>query len=197
MPSAAPHLAPKKKSKGKTFLKWLLIILLIAGAAAAGWYYRDMQAKDDEKVLKAEIVSLKANNTKLKADLAAAEAAANAPDAQDTIVAAVVSGNYDSNVEQVSADKVSIIIAGTEGLGERTPAQVVSDLKYLDGGTDPWNCTLPASTIDEFQAGPYKQYFPDGATVCMSANKYVISVQIDENGKINTIFMTNNADTLK
>ena len=68
--SESQHLPSKKKSgKGKKFLLWLMVLLLIAGAGAAGWYYRDLQAKDDEKVYKAEIATLKAKNDSLEKEL--------------------------------------------------------------------------------------------------------------------------------
>src|SRR3990172_3129828 len=67
---------PKNKSgKGKKVLLWLLVLLLIAGAGAAGWYYRDLQAKDDEKVSLAIIAELQAKNRSLEKELTAAKAA--------------------------------------------------------------------------------------------------------------------------
>ena len=204
-PASESHIAPtkKKSGKGKKLLWWLIVLLLLAGAAAAGWYYRDTQAKDDEKVLKAEIVALKAENESLEKELAAAkaadvaEAASQKPSQQDldNIEAAIKSGNY-AALEQLMASKVTVILAASEGLGERTVAQAIEDLKYINSGTDPWNCDLPAATIDQYQAGDYKQYFPDGAVVCKSANDYVVSVSFNAAGKINTIFMANSADVL-
>jgi hypothetical protein len=199
-PSSAPHLAPKKKSKGKMFLKWLAIVVIIVAAAAGGWYYRDMQAKDDIKAKDAEIAALKANNAKLKSDLekATTEETTTAPSQEDldNIEAAVKSGNY-AALEQLMHDKVTVIIAASEGLGERTPAQAVADLAYINNGTDPWDCDLPAATIDGYQAGDYKQYFPEGSLVCKSANGYVVSFSFDDSdGKIKTIFLTNSEDVL-
>src|SRR3989304_1837308 len=80
----------------------------------------------------------------------------------DNIEAAVKSGNY-AALEQYMASKVTIIIAASEGLGERTVTQAIEDLKYINSGTDPWDCDLPADTIDKYQTGDYKQYFPDGS----------------------------------
>ena len=199
--SATQHLAPKKKSKGKKFLMFLLVLLLMAGAAAAGWYYRDMQAKDDEKVLKAEITSLKASNAKLKDELAAAtaaNAAARVP-SEETIAnikAAVESGNF-AALESLMSNPVTVILAASEGLGERTPTQAVTDLDYLDAGTDPWDFALTVAVLDGYRAGDYAKYFPQTALVGKSANNYVVSFSFDNDGeKIATIFMTNSADTL-
>ncbi|OGL37428.1 hypothetical protein A3A68_01520 [Candidatus Saccharibacteria bacterium RIFCSPLOWO2_01_FULL_48_13] len=195
--SSAQHLPAKKKSTGKKIMKWLLMLLVIAAAAAAGWYYRDMQAKDDAKVYKAEIAALKAANTELKKDVTAAEVATKTPSADDlaNIKAAVESGNY-AALEQMMTDPVTVILAASEGLGERTPTQAVADLAYLDGGTDPWDFALSAATLDGYGAGGYKQYFPKTALVGKSANNYVVSFSFDNNAKIKTIFMANNDDLL-
>src|SRR3990167_2044463 len=194
MPSTAPHLAPKKSGKGKEMLKWLLVILLIVGAAAAGWYYADSQAQKEQDKLNAEITTLKASNTKLKSDLekATAEETSTKPTQEDldNIEAAVKSGNY-AALEQLMASKVIVIIAASEGLGERTPAQAIADLAYINAGTDPWNCDLEAATIDQYQAGDYKQYFPDGALVCKSANNYIVSFSFNADGDISPIFLSN------
>jgi len=191
----APH-HKEPSGAGKKILKLLLILILLAGAAAAGWYYRDMEAKDNAKVAAAEIATLKAKNTKLESDLAAAtaaNAAARAPSAEtlDDIKAAVQSGNY-AALESLMADKVTVILAASEGLGERTPAQAVADLAYLDDGTDPWDFALTATIVDGYREGDYAKYFPQTALVGKSANKYVVSFSFDNDGeKITTIFMSN------
>jgi len=203
---AEPHHVPQKKKsgKGKKLLLWLLVLILIAGAAAAGWYYRDLQAKDDEKVSFAIIAELQAKNRSLEKELTAAKAAAAAATSTpkqpsqeelDNIEAAVKSGNY-AALEQYMAAKVTVILAASEGLGERTIDQAIEDLKYINSGTDPWNCDLPAATIDEYQKGDYKQYFPDDAVVCRSANDYVVSISFNDNAKVDTIFMAADAEVL-
>ena len=189
-----------RSGKGKKLLMWLVVLLLIAGAAGGGWYYRDRQAKDDTKLKQTEIDSLKTANASLAKDLKEAQGKAESaakPSQQDldNIAAAVKSGNY-AALEQLMASKVTVIIAASEGLGERTPAQAIADIKYLDSGTDPWDFALPAATVDGYQAGDYKQYFPDGALAGQSANNYVVSFSFDSSGKVSTIFMVANADLL-
>lgn len=193
---------PKHNARGKSWLKFLLLLILIAAAGIAGWYYRDTQAKDDKKVLQAEVDALKSENAALQKELDDAEAAAaeeiiKKPSQADldNIEAAVKSGNY-AALEQLMEEKVTVILAASEGLGERTIEQALDDLDYLDSGTDPWNFDLPAKTIDNYQAGDYKQYFPDGALVGRSANDYVVSFSFSDNGKIKTIFMSADSDIL-
>lgn len=194
---SSPHHLPAKKAGGKKWLMWLLIALGLIAAAGAGWYYRDMQAKDDEKALKAEIAALTAANTELKKDQVATEVAAKTPSADDlaNIKAAVESGNY-AALEQLMADKVTVIIAASEGVGERTPTQAIADLAYLDAGTDPWDFALSAAVLNGYQNGSYKQYFPATAYVGKSANDYLVSFSFDSNAKIKTIFLAQDADSL-
>ena len=203
-PVSSPPPHKRKSGKGKKLFLWLVMLLLLAGAAAGSWYYRDMQAKDDKNLQQAEIDSLKSKNSTLQKELDDAEAAAAAASTPktkpsqsdlDNIEAAIKSGNT-AALEQLMATKVTVIIAASEGLGERTPTQAIKDLDYLDGGTDPWDFNLPAATIDGYQAGDYKQYFPDGALAGKSANDYVVSFSFDDSGKISTIFLANNADVL-
>lgn len=193
----------RRRSRGKVFLKLLLVVIFIAGAGAGGWDYRDTQAKDDAKVKQTEVDNLKAANSKLKSDLdaakkAASEATTNTKPTQadlDNIEAAIKSGNT-AALEQLMATKVTVILAASEGLGERTPTQAIKDLDYLDSGTDPWDFDLPAATITSYQAGDYKQYFPVGALMGKSANDYVVSFAFNNSGKISIIFMAANADLL-
>ncbi|MEX0881723.1 MAG: hypothetical protein WDZ34_02525 [Candidatus Saccharimonadales bacterium] len=202
--SPLPPAKAKRGGRGKGFLKLLLVLILIAGAGAGGWYYRDTKAKDDSKILLGEISNLTTRMAALQKELDDAKAAQAAESTTktkpsqadlDNIEAAIKSGNT-AALEQLMASKVTVILAASEGLGERTPTQAIKDLDYLDSGTDPWNFDLPAATVDGYQAGDYKQYFPDGALVGKSANNYVVSFSFNDSGKISTIFMSNSADLL-
>lgn len=195
------HDAPRKKSKGKAVLMWLLVLVLMAGAGAAGYFYRDMEAKKQQKAAAAVADALRAENTKLKADLAAAsaaDAAAKAPSDEDlaTIKKAVESGKY-ADLQGLLASPVSVILAASEGLGERTPAQAVADMKYLDDAKDPWNFSLTAAVLDGYRKGDYAKYFPQSAMVGKSADGYVVAFSFDEtSGKVSTIFMANDEKLL-
>lgn len=200
-PQHLPHQNEHKKGGGfKKLLLWLLFLILLAGAAAGAYYYRDMEAKDQLQQSQTQIDELEAKNAKLQADLNAAKedstAAAKPSQATlDNIADAVKSGNY-AALQQLMADKVKVIIAASEGLGDRTPAQAVADVKYLDAGTDPWNFALDAATLKDYQEGDYTQYFPTDAFVGKSANNYVVSFTFDDSAKISGIFMAANAETL-
>jgi cell division protein FtsB len=191
------------KRRSSPALVILMCLLLLGVGAVAGYMMRDRSAKDSVTTKQAEIVALQAKNAKLEKDLADAKketpasTEAKRPNQAtlDNIKAAIVSGNT-AALAGYMAPTVRVIVAASEGIGDRTPTQAITDLKYLDGATDPWNFALPAATLTPYQSGDYKQYFPTTAYVGKSANNYVISFQFDSNGKINGIFMTNNASLL-
>lgn len=197
-----------KKSGGRKKKWWmlLLVLLLIAGAAIAGYWWRGEDAKDEAKKAAAAASVLQQQIDQLEKDLTAAkaehketstEASAKAPSQAtlDNIEAAVKSGNY-AALQGYMASKVTVILAASEGLGERTPTQAIADVKYLDDGTDPWNFDLSAATMENYMDGDYKKYFPEGALVGKSANNYVVSFTFDHEAKISGIFMTSNAALL-
>lgn len=195
----APQVRRSKDVKGK-MITFLAVLVLLAAGAAAGYYYRDMQAKDDAKAAETQIAALKTDKSKLEKDLAAAKKTSGEETAAgirpstatlDNIEASVKSGNYAALVGY-SASTVKVIIAASEGVGDRTPTQAASDIAYLDTGTDPWDFNLSAATLNGYQTGNYKQYFPETAFVGKAANGYVVSFQFDSAGKINGIFMAAN-----
>lgn len=196
--------SPRKKVNAKKLLLPLLIILLLAVGAGA-YYWRDKQPKTDQKNKQSEISSLQQKVSDLEKQLAE-EKAKKAGPAQPTttlpstaelenIKAAISSGNT-AALEGYMAPSVRVIIAASEGIGDRTPTQAIGDLAYLNAGTDPWNFALPASTLANYASGSYAQYFPSSALVGKSANKYVVSFTFNSSGKINGIFMAVNSDLL-
>lgn len=197
-----PPPKPEKPAKAgsKKVLMMLLVIVLIAGAAYGGYWWGDKEASKQSNQQSAKISELEQKVTKLEKDLAEAkgmhEETSTAPSAEmlENIKAAITSGNT-AALEGHLASTVHVILAASEGLGDRTPTQVISDLAYIDAATD-WDFDLPAATIDAYQAGDYKQYFPDTALVGKSANNYVISFTFNDAGKISGIFLTNSADLL-
>lgn len=195
---------PESRGSGRWW-KYLLVLLLIAGVAYGAYYMRDKDAKEQAKKQQSEINTLSSQVSSLTREVAAAnkkladvkEAEPKSPTQAtlDNIEAAVKSGNY-AALQGLMASKINVIIAASEGVGERTAAQAISDIKYLDTGTDLWNFKLPATTLDDYQAGDYKQYFPETAFVGKSANNYVVSFTFDGNAKISGIFMAANANLL-
>lgn len=200
-PAPAPVVHHKRGGRG--WLTFLLIIILVAAGAAAYWW-RDKDAKEEANKQTSQITDLQSQVSDLQKDLKSAQedakkaTSSQAGPSEDTLKKvqdAVKSGKY-ADMQSLLGNKVNVILAASEGLGSRTPAQVVTDLKYLDGGTDPWDFALPAETISSYQDGDYAQYFPVGALVGKSANNYVVSLVFNNSGKVTGIFMANKADIL-
>ncbi|MBA3757834.1 hypothetical protein H0X09_03145 [Candidatus Saccharibacteria bacterium] len=195
---------PNKK-KPRRMLKLLTALLLIVAAAYGTYYWRDKEANTITKRQQSEIAALEQRVSDLRRAVAdaknevaqdeAAEPKAPALATLDNIEAAVKSGNY-AALQGYMATKVNVIIAASGGVGERTAAQAVTDIKYLDTGTDPWDFSLPEATLSDYRAGDYKQYFPATAFVGKSANNYLVSFNFDGDSKINGIFMAANANQL-
>ncbi|HSX23578.1 MAG TPA: hypothetical protein VLE74_00550 [Candidatus Saccharimonadales bacterium] len=202
--------AAKSKMAAKKILMVLLIIALAAGGAAAYWL-RDKSAKNEQKQQAAAIVKLKQQITDTQKELDAekaknAQAAATpAPKvvtppsaaAIESIKASITSGNT-AALQGYMASTVSVIIAASEGIGNRTPAQAVADItSYIKNATAPWNFALPAATLTTYRAGFYGQYFPTSAVVGKSADDMVISFSFNDSGKISTVFMAAKASLLQ
>lgn len=201
-------LAKSPKNWKKVLLMSLMSLVLLGAGASAGYYWRDKDAKSQDKKSQAENTSLKEKLAKSEKELAAAkkttttttttDSACVAPTASalDNIKASITSGNT-AALEGYMAPSVKVIIAASEGIGDRTPAQAVGDVAYLNpGGTNTWDFALPAATITNYQAGSYKQYFTSGALVGKAADGHVVSFQFDCKGKISGIFMAASADLL-
>lgn len=198
-----PKLNKNPKNWKKIFLMSLVSLILVGAGASAGYFWRDKDAKSQAKTSQAENTSLKEKLAKSEKDLADAkkttttttttttDTACIAPtaDAKSNIEASITSGNT-AALEGYMASSVKVIIAASEGLGDRTPAQAVGDVDYLNpGGTNTWDFALPAATINAYKAGSYKQYFPTGSLVGKAADKHVVSFQFDCKGKISGVFM--------
>lgn len=199
-------LPKKKRPIGKIILIILLVILLMAGSLFLGYWYRDRKAKEQAEQLNQQITELQTqkqtaedNAVKIQKELDELKAAkstttTNVPTAavKENVIASITSGNT-AALEGYMANPVKVVIAASGGVGDRTPAQAVSDIVYIKDGTAPWNFNLPAATLAAYRASSYGQYFPTNAIVGKSANNYVISFSFNSAGKISTVFMANNA----
>ncbi len=194
----SPSVEKDKKVTIESVMVVLLIILLATCGAVAYWH-RDQAAKKQQKQQAAAIVALQAQLAD-HVDMAA-DTVADTPtpvvttDKTENIIAAIKSDNT-AALEGYMAPKVHVIIAATEGIGDRTPAQAIGDLNYIKDATDPWNFAPPSSTLDRYRAGDYAQFFPVGAIVGKSADDRVVSFTFDSDGKINGIFMSSKESLL-
>lgn len=115
---------------------------------------------------------------------------------RENIAAAVNTKNY-AALESYFGDTVEVILAASEGIGSRTPAQVVNDLRYLDDGTTPWNFALSDEVLADWRAGDYARYLPtENIVIGRSANGYVVAFVFSDSGKVTNVFLTNSDELL-
>lgn len=187
--------------------KWLLLLVVLLVGAAGGWLWRDHTAKQDAKKQADKLTSLDKSIVSLKKQLADAKKTTSSSDGKKTtaagtgkpsaatienVKASITSGNT-AALEGYMAPTVRVIIAASEGVGDRTPAQAVSDVtSYLSGASDPWDFDLPAATLANWRAHFYKDYFPETAVVGRSSDGHVISFTFNDSGKISGVFMAAN-----
>lgn len=197
----SPNSKKPKRSSLKAALLTMLIIAIAGGGAVACWM-RDQQAKKDLGSKDSEIALLNSRlNEGENTDGEEADTDATSDDPKtvdevhENIAAAISSGNT-SALAGYMASSVRVIIAASGGVGDRTPAQAISDLAYLDDATDPWDFALSADTLNDYANGDYAQYFPRGAVVGKSADDRVVSFTFDANGDINGVFMAVDAELL-
>lgn len=205
-----PKEVPTKKTKKKLPIKKILLVLLalfvLIGSNFAVYYRQQQEAKKQATDYQNQIKDLEAKNAQLQKELEDSKKTSQAsqqkdltvsPTAEDleNIEAAITSKNY-AALEGYMADTVTVILAASEGIGPRTPAQAIADMNYLSGGTNPWNFALPAATITAWESGDYATYIKSAVLVGKSANDYVVALKFNTSGEITDVFMTNSADLL-
>jgi hypothetical protein len=202
---------PTKKPIVKRILLSLLVLVLIAGAAGAAYWWRDKTANDSKNAQAASITALEKSKTDLEKQLADEKAkvpttvtnncACASPNATAVanIKASITSGNT-AALEGYMASSVNVVLAASEGLGPKTPAQAVSAISnFISSDANSWdyNFSLPASILSSYGQGSYGQYFPNNAIVGKASNKKVISFSFDCNGKIDTVLLVANEALLE
>ena len=200
-----PKPLPPKKPKAKKILAVLGVLVLIGGAGGGAYYWRDLDAKKLDTGRQTEISNLQSQVTQLQSDVASAKAEASKTaksssgpdqDTLDNVEESITSGNT-AALESYLASKVMVIIAASEGVGSRTPAQATADVTdYIKDANSPWNFALPEATINDYSSGDYAQYFPSGALVGKSADDMVISFTFNNAGDVSVIFLSASADLL-
>ncbi|MCK9641720.1 MAG: hypothetical protein M0R39_17595 [Prolixibacteraceae bacterium] len=196
---------PREKSKNNYLLIILsvLVALLTLSTAWLGWQYSRLSS--DKKQLQSSADNLSQKLSATSNELKAAKATPTPTPAKtsnvtqslkENVVAAMNTKNT-AALENYMASSVNVVLAASEGVGSRTPAQAVGDLNYLEPATSPWNFSLPATTIAAFRNGFYSRYFGDNTVAGQAANGYVVSFGVNASGKIDTIFMAVSADLLK
>lgn len=200
--------------KSKRVFKIIITItgasLLVIGSGLLGywWALKSTQPKLDQ--LNAHIEDTNGQKAKLENSLNEVQAeldelkisTKNQPSAGGkpstdllaNIQDSVKSGNI-SALESYMSSTVTVVIAASEGPGQRTPAQAISDIDHIRPLASEWDFALLDSTLTKWRSGHYAQYFPAHAVIGRSTNNQVITFDFDTAGKkITTIFMANDID---
>jgi len=198
------QLDPEKKSKKSIIGRLLLVVLillLIAGGVGA-YLWRDNQATIQKSNDATEISNLNGKVIELEKAAEAAEQEATATEgsllttAEIASIEASITSQNTAVLEGYMADKLNVTKSTLETVVDRTPAQSISDLSYIDNAISPWNFEIESATLAKYAAGDYATYFKDDSIVGQSSNKYVIVLNFNSLGKINSIFMSDNSDIL-
>lgn len=185
----------------------LLAIVLVTAGVGAFWWRNDQankqKAKDAETIsqlqkdlseAKKQISEqvLKNSDTETINITPAPTLSSKQPSAStlENIKASFVSKNT-AALEGYMAAKVNVVYAASEFAGEKTPAQAVAAMDYVNSGAvAPWNFNLDAATLANYATGDYSQYFKPTTYVGRSGNGYVVAVNFDSTGKINGLFVS-------
>jgi len=211
----APAQVPMKESKQKTSkLPMILVVFLILSLAGNGytyWQYKDKNEQSNKfqkqtQDLQTQIDSLK---SKYESEQSSEQQSDNtqsddssASDQTFTITGALkenIKAVFDTMntqpMESYMAPTVRVIIAASEGIGDRTPAQAVSDLNYFSSATAPWDFDLPAATLSSYGSDMYYgSYFGENTLVGKAASSQIVSMHFNADGKIDVIFMMASED---
>lgn len=194
-PDSLKTLRPPKKNLVLVWILFIIDIILLAAVAWLGWQYYTLTQQ--KKGLEGHVSALTTQIAELETKLAAAPAVPVTPTCDGTVAdslktairTAVDTHNY-APLEAHMTNPVTVILAASEGLGPRTPAQAVSDAAYLNTGASPWDFNLPAATLTALDTGPYDSYFDSNTYVGKSTDDVVGAFDFDNCGKITKIFMS-------
>ena len=205
--SSRPDEAAQKRKKAepdkesKRGLIWA--VLIIFGVFATGLatvlvvvvLYSNNNLKKENTSLKQQIEDLKKKNQEMStqstnSSTTPSTGIAVSKSTSDTVQNAVASKNY-ASLSSLFANSVKVTKAGSSTTTQ-TAAGAVASLSYLNGSVNPWNWDPSASTLGQYQSGPYGQYFADNTVVGTSSNGYVASFGVNSSGQIDTVFMSNN-----
>lgn len=203
---------PKKNHKGAKRVSLLLLALaLLAAAAAGGYWWRDQAARSELGDKSAKISDLQAEVASLKK---AAETSGSSGSSEssggttcaairpseatvESIKSAITSGNT-AALEGYMAPSVNVIYAASDGLGQRTAANAVSDItSFISNPSEvTWNFVVADAKIAAFQQSSYKLYFPDTALVGEASDERLLSFTFDCEGKISGVLLVMDEATL-
>ncbi len=195
----------KPNSKKSHTLLFVSVLLVVIATALGAYMWRTNQAnkqrEQDQKTisqLQTQLDAIKQqSNTQAATTTTTAKASSVQPSLAvlDNIKAALSSKNT-AALEGYMAPKVMVVYAASEAAGEKSPAEAVTALNYVNSGAvGPWDFNLSSTVIGKYSSGDYKTYFSPTTLVGRASNGFVVAVNFNGDGKINGIFVSA-SDTL-
>lgn len=191
----------KLQKQNKPVGIWIMLVVLILAVGAICWLlWMLMNCNTQRTAYEADKKALEAQVATLQAQLAAggSNGVCNpvVTDAlKSTIRNAVDTQDYSLLTPHMTSS-VNVILAASEGVGPRTPEQVVADMAYLNEGTSPWDFALPAATFTAWEAGFYADYFDENTLTGRASNGMIVVFDFDDCGQISEVFMVANEELL-
>lgn len=189
----------EKSNKNLTIVLVGFILPVLVGGLVYWWQQsvlrserrdaREIKTSLEEQIemLQQQVNALRGDDNQTPDEVGSLDAAA---------LKAIAEGNDWPELESQAASSVEVILGASEGLGTRTPAQMIEDLKYLDSASGPWNFTLDSSIIDDYRSGDYGQYFAaEEQIIGRSSDGYVVVFTLSDD-KITDIFMIGDDELL-
>lgn len=199
---------PASKNKNHKIKRIAAIVgtfVVIGGVGAGVYFWQESNLTNLKKQHEEEVATLNATIEALKKDISetASKEKSTTKDAADPAAAAkvaissAVSSDTFTALGPLMTDSIRVILAASEGIGNRTPAQAMEDLKYLNSATGTWNFDVPAATIADWRTSDYASYVPDtGGVIGLSSDGYVVIFKLNSENKISDIFMAVNAELM-
>lgn len=199
---------PASKNKGRKFKRIAAIVgtfAIISGVGAGVYFWQESNLQSLQKQHEEEVATLNGTIEALKKEIgdkaskekSVTKDTADAAAAAKSAISSAVSSDTFTALGPLMADSVRVIIAASEGMGDRTPAQAMEDLKYLNSASGTWNFDVPAATIADWRTGDYAAYVPAaGGVIGLSSDGYVGIFKLNSESKISDIFMAVNAELM-
>lgn len=194
-----------KKTINRKVIYILITISLLIATSVLTYCLTDISNNDIESRLNNEIKQLKSENDNLNKTLEDETDSDTIKQSSDTktpsetdlsnIKTAISIGNTEP-LQGYMAQTVSVILAASEGIGDRAPVQATLDITDFIKNSGSWDFELSASVLNSYGNSFYGQYFPNNATVGKSSTGKIISISFDKNAKINQVFFATAEDVL-
>lgn len=174
----------------------LLILILIAAAGFGSYWWRGNLAENREAELEDNINNLETEVERLENEDASDSEESEKEESLANVIETAFSEEDYSQLEPHMSESVSVVRAGTDGQGPKSPSEAVENIEEYLADTNEWEFDLPQSELVDYRNGPYAQYFPAGVHAGNSEEDYVVAFSFNDSGAIAGVFMAVNEDLL-